>query len=358
MFGAKYSRLAFWIWSIILLIPLSVFGTFFMATEMSADSTNLNLFFNCLVSIIGIIWMNALANRIRDYGSNPWLALWTLVPLVNVGMAFYYGIARCRTDSKVDANSNNSNPSLTKAVVNHAREIISDIKPAVNEYIEKHNPSEENKITITQAVYRAKETPKQDSEGITNGFKVIVWIIIIGAVIIIIVSNLSEGVTAKEASTAKETSPAVKEIDINPTTEIFYKQYCDQKYGFCVDFPSSLSMSSPVDYDDGRTFLNQNSTFNMSVYGSDNTLGKTVEERKIQDYENDFDEITYRKNGKDWFALSGYKNNKILYYKVWINSECSNTLRFIYDKNKEYDVMVGIIVKSFKSNLNYNASHR
>jgi hypothetical protein len=40
------------------------------------------------------IWMNTLANRIRSHGSNPWITLFALVPLVNILLAFYYGIAK------------------------------------------------------------------------------------------------------------------------------------------------------------------------------------------------------------------------------------------------------------------------
>jgi uncharacterized membrane protein YhaH (DUF805 family) len=41
-----------------------------------------------------IIWINVLANRIRDYGSTPWIALFALILLVNIILGIYYGVKK------------------------------------------------------------------------------------------------------------------------------------------------------------------------------------------------------------------------------------------------------------------------
>lgn len=149
MFGAKYNRLTFWIWSIILWIPFSVFSATIKATEMNNDLSDLNLGFRILFGMVVIMWMNALANRIRDYGSNPWIAVFALIPLVNIGLALYYGIAKYK-NKPIENNtiSNNSNPSLTKAVYNHSKDIANEIKPTINEYKERHSTTKnENQTT-------------------------------------------------------------------------------------------------------------------------------------------------------------------------------------------------------------------
>jgi len=92
MFGAKYSRKTFWIWSIILLI-LSLPGSSLSqapAGDIKTDPGTVLI----LVILPSVMWINTLANRIRDYGSNPWLSLWALIPIVNIGMGFYYGIVQ------------------------------------------------------------------------------------------------------------------------------------------------------------------------------------------------------------------------------------------------------------------------
>lgn len=153
MFGAKYSRLKFWIWSIILLIPFSFISVFVKATETSIELADLNLFFRFLFLLVIVLWMNSLANRIRDYGSNPWISLFALIPLVNVGLALYYGIARSKNKPEYNENIKNDETSLTKAVINHSKDIASEIKPAINEYKEKHSSlkttAEERPISVS-----------------------------------------------------------------------------------------------------------------------------------------------------------------------------------------------------------------
>jgi len=140
MFGAKYSRLTFWIWSVVLWIPFSLFATLSRATEMSSELANLSLFFSGLLLVVIIMWMNALANRIRDYGSNPWISVFSLLPLVNIGLALYYGIAKYK-NKPLESKINSSNSSLPKAVYNHSKDIASEIKPTINEYKAKHSSS-------------------------------------------------------------------------------------------------------------------------------------------------------------------------------------------------------------------------
>ena len=109
MFGAKYSRLKFWIISICLLlieIPILLLQKF--SNFENRDDINLNvlIFIIIIFSIPTIIWLNTLANRIRDYGSNSWIALWALLPFVNFVLTLYYGIAN-KKNSTCQTNLNN-----------------------------------------------------------------------------------------------------------------------------------------------------------------------------------------------------------------------------------------------------------
>lgn len=85
MFGAHYSRTAFWIVTLIIIAIATVIGVFVRASQ----NDDVELVF---VILLNLLLINTLANRIRDYGSNPWLALWALVPLVGLVQAFYFGI--------------------------------------------------------------------------------------------------------------------------------------------------------------------------------------------------------------------------------------------------------------------------
>jgi hypothetical protein len=63
----------------------------------------------------------------------------------------------------------------------------------------------------------------------------------------------------------------------------------------------------------------------------------------------DFDKITYQAQGKNWFVLSGYKNQSILYMKFYLNRQTINHLHLQYPKtlSRHYHDTVTRIVKSF-----------
>ncbi len=88
MFGAEYSRMKFWLISLLTYIV----GTFFIVVAISVSEGA-----KAIVSIIVLLLLiHILANRIRGYGSNPWLALWSLIPLVGLFQAIYYGCKKSR----------------------------------------------------------------------------------------------------------------------------------------------------------------------------------------------------------------------------------------------------------------------
>jgi len=136
MFGKKYNRLNFWRISILLMIPLMILNGLAQGAELNGEPSDV---FHLLIILILAIWINTLANRIRDYGDNPIYALWSLIPFVNIGLALYYGIIKEKKKDKNLQNHLSDEPSLTKAVINHTKDIACDIKPKVNEYIDKHS---------------------------------------------------------------------------------------------------------------------------------------------------------------------------------------------------------------------------
>ena len=97
MFGEKYSIKKYWIWSIIILIIQMPLNIFFNNSPMG-NIEDANIIQILIVILLfyspNIIWINVLANRIRDYGSNPWIALFALIPLVNIILGIYYGVKK------------------------------------------------------------------------------------------------------------------------------------------------------------------------------------------------------------------------------------------------------------------------
>ncbi len=101
MFGAKYSRLKFWIVSIGLFI-LAVYIHGMSKIFMYGGELEIVRLLSFGVIVIALVWINTLANRIRDYGGNPYIALLALLPFVNLVLAFFYGIARHKKDKKAE----------------------------------------------------------------------------------------------------------------------------------------------------------------------------------------------------------------------------------------------------------------
>lgn len=166
MFGAKYSRLRFWIISMCLFVMIAFLNLFAKAIE-SGESPDDALVFYVIIFTLSLIWLNTLANRIRDYGSNPWYALFALIPLVNFGLALYYGIIKSATKEDISNNSNTSNSSLAKAVYNHSKDIANEIKPKVEGYKDKHSQQQtttvDNDASYEQALTEIEEDKKVKS---------------------------------------------------------------------------------------------------------------------------------------------------------------------------------------------------
>ena len=86
MFGAKYGRAKFWVTS---LSTMLITWIPFLSLARLFRSEDLKLI---IMLAMQVVLMNILANRIRDYGSSPWLALWSLLPFVGLIQALYFGI--------------------------------------------------------------------------------------------------------------------------------------------------------------------------------------------------------------------------------------------------------------------------
>jgi hypothetical protein len=71
---------------------------------------------------------------------------------------------------------------------------------------------------ITQTVRKTNESVKQESEDTANGFKAIIWIIIIGAIIVMIASNSSESATTEAPAATEEIAPVAEEAYVRPST--------------------------------------------------------------------------------------------------------------------------------------------
>lgn len=132
-----------------------------------------------------------------------------------------------------------------------------------------------------------------------------------------------------------------------------YVEYCNERYGFCVNYPSNFKKERPPDNGDGQRF-NDGKGFLMIVSGINNGLDDNLK-TEMASQSKDFDKITYQTYKNNWFVLSGYKGSNILYLKTYVGRSSINHLyiQFPSSQKNEYDNIVTKISKSFKSgNLN------
>jgi hypothetical protein len=135
-----------------------------------------------------------------------------------------------------------------------------------------------------------------------------------------------------------------------------YEKYCNSRYGFCVDYPTTLSLEPPPANGDGRIFFDSHG-FKMTASGINNLTNDTITSEMESASEN-IDQITYKAQGKNWFVISGYQGSKIIYIKTYVGTGSINHLWIEYPKTKNqyYSELVTRISNSFNPG-NLTISH-
>jgi len=134
---------------------------------------------------------------------------------------------------------------------------------------------------------------------------------------------------------------------VSPGTEESAR-YCNARYGFCVNYPSEFAMEPPPANDDGRRFSDRDGLV-MTASGINNANEDTLQTEKRSQGE-EFDKITYRAQGDNWFVLSGHKGDKILYLKTFVGRGSINHLYIEYPTRQQtkYSDVVAKVARSFK----------
>ncbi len=127
-----------------------------------------------------------------------------------------------------------------------------------------------------------------------------------------------------------------------------FTKYKNQRFGFSISLPSTFSPDPAPANGDGRRVHNAEGCL-IVVSGSNNINGETLLENH-QSRSDEFDKITYNKKGDSWYSLSGFKEDKAIYLKVFVGSGSINTLRIQYPKNEEkkYRELISAVSGSFR----------
>ncbi len=154
---------------------LSIFGGILneilgVADRKPLDSSNPDVFIVLMgiAIVLLILDLNVIANRIRDYDGNPWNALLVFIPIVNIGIILYYGIVRHKKEDVIQNNQDTINPSLAKAVKNHAEDIAEDTKENLKEYKVNHQTQKSKSVetprTVVQTTIEEEQSDIVDTD--------------------------------------------------------------------------------------------------------------------------------------------------------------------------------------------------
>ncbi len=124
-------------------------------------------------------------------------------------------------------------------------------------------------------------------------------------------------------------------------------RYCNERFGFCLNYPAHFKTAPASANGDGEAFYDDQG-FSLIVSAINNVMDYDLN-RLLHAQRQDFDSITYQAQGKNWFVLSGYKGQTILYMKFYLNLQTIQHLHLQYPKAraKHYRNTVTNIVKSF-----------
>lgn len=143
-----------------------------------------------------------------------------------------------------------------------------------------------------------------------------------------------------------------------PKSNEKYKEYCNERFGFCLDVPNALKMQFSPSGDGVSLSMNDidNDGFSILSFGSPHgniddaphTLDEIMESHL--EYVED---VTYQKKKDNWFVISGYNDSgkSIVFKKLYVGKQNFNSLLIEYPKKdkKLYDDAVNRIVGSFSA---------
>lgn len=135
-----------------------------------------------------------------------------------------------------------------------------------------------------------------------------------------------------------------------------YKIYHNLRFDYSIAYPKNiLYPQGESDNGDGQKFLSKDADASLIVFGSNNTLGQSLEDLFLEEsrggtLKKPLKVVTYRLLKNNWFVVSGYNSGKVFYQKTILNNDQFKSFYFEYaqSKNKIYDPITKHISNSFK----------
>lgn len=166
-------------------------------------------------------------------------------------------------------------------------------------------------------------------------------------------NNLQQNSTKKLDTTSQNIGTVDEEIK--------YETYCNQRFGFCIDYPNEILFPQGESGNgDGQIFKSKDAENTLWAYRDfrdniDPEIQYTIETAYNEDsWGNNPDKpkrvITYKKLGNIFFIVSGYDDGKIFYQKSIMREGQLVTCLIEYNESEKdiYNKISDRIFKSFK----------
>ena len=141
-----------------------------------------------------------------------------------------------------------------------------------------------------------------------------------------------------------------------------YQRYCNERFGYCLEYPSSLIPQPEAHNGDGRVFNDKAGQERLRVYGTGDwtfngegtaiTLGQLYRmELKGGRYPSKPARVvTYSVLKKDWFVLSGTVGKEVFYLKVVAREDafCYASLKYPKADSATYNPVAARLAGSFR----------
>jgi hypothetical protein len=109
-----------------------------------------------------------------------------------------------------------------------------------------------------------------------------------------------------------------------------YKAYCNSRFGYCLDYPRFMVPQPESGSGDGRVFEDRKTGATLTVWGRTTTnpdggAAYTLAQQFAADLNqmkaDTRRQITYNKQEKDFFVISGYVSGHIFYQKTVLQQD-------------------------------------
>jgi hypothetical protein len=190
-------------------------------------------------------------------------------------------------------------------------------------------------------------------------------LIIYSAILFFIFSCKNDSPTKREENIIINDSLTKIDTVVKPTAQTpktkNYKTYCNDRFQFCIDYPSSfIPQEEPIN-GDGRTFLSRDEKAQITAYGGFALVDVSATLDQYFEMVTSDIELSYKVLKKDYFIISYFnKNGDIVYSKTILkkiaymgsgekDTDVFQTLMITYPKNQThlYDSYCKKIMKSF-----------